>query len=313
MNKRYIDFVPKSTEVVLPEQSARRVHGAAHTQANISVGSYTSYRTTQPEGRPIMDVVPARQAYATSRPTSAPVARPTTAPVARPTAQTTRSPKSSIKVTNSNADRLKRAKSTSKSTRAPANFNTEKVFGNNYKKHTNTSRRPKYGEIEDFSEKFVKTDVEKRPLGGKNSASSAKAKKLVKSSFIEKTKEAAEKVIRGKAGKAPKSTPDEGEDADKIIESAAKSAKKVDDKLRLPRPQFVNTDKITKRPLSRTSRALSTTRVKKAPEPEKETTGVVTIINKPEQDSRVGLIVTIIITIILGAAAGTVAFLLLPK
>ena len=37
------------------------------------------------------------------------------------------------------------------------------------------------------------------------------------------------------------------------------------------------------------------------------------IIAKPEKDSKAGLIIAIILTIILGAAAGTVAFLLLPK
>ena len=44
-----------------------------------------------------------------------------------------------------------------------------------------------------------------------------------------------------------------------------------------------------------------------------EPKGPVTIIAKPEKNSHVGVIVTIILTIILGAAAGTVAFLLLPK
>ena len=39
----------------------------------------------------------------------------------------------------------------------------------------------------------------------------------------------------------------------------------------------------------------------------------VTIISKPEKDTKVGRVVAIILAIILGAAAGTVAFLLLPK
>ncbi len=47
--------------------------------------------------------------------------------------------------------------------------------------------------------------------------------------------------------------------------------------------------------------------------PKEEPKGPVTIITKPEKDSHVGIIVTIIMTIILGATAGTVAFLLLPK
>ena len=74
------------------------------------------------------------------------------------------------------------------------------------------------------------------------------------------------------------------------------------------RPAFVNTEKVRKRPLSKNVYP------KKPVVPKEEKpTAPVTIIDKPEKDSKVGLIVTIIITIILGAAAGTVAFLLLPK
>ena len=82
------------------------------------------------------------------------------------------------------------------------------------------------------------------------------------------------------------------------------------------KPKFVKTE-VKKRPLSPNSRKIVAT---KNTYPKKETDaakveskGPVTIINKPEKDSKVGLIVTIIVTIILGAAAGTVAFLLLPK
>lgn len=84
---------------------------------------------------------------------------------------------------------------------------------------------------------------------------------------------------------------------------------KVANKPKLPvRPAFVNTEKVRKRPLSKNVYP------KKPVVPKEEKpTAPVTIIDKPEKDSKVGLIVTIIITIILGAAAGTVAFLLLPK
>ena len=76
----------------------------------------------------------------------------------------------------------------------------------------------------------------------------------------------------------------------------------------LAKPAFVNTEKVRKRPLSKNVYQ------KKVVTPREETPSApVTIIDKPEKDSKVGLIVTIIITIILGAAAGTVAFLLLPK
>ena len=71
--------------------------------------------------------------------------------------------------------------------------------------------------------------------------------------------------------------------------------------------KFINQDKVAKRPLSKNV-------YRKNVEPAKESTKKpVTIIAKPEKDTKVGVIITIIITIILGAAAGTVAFLLLPK
>ena len=70
---------------------------------------------------------------------------------------------------------------------------------------------------------------------------------------------------------------------------------------------FVNTEKVTKRPLSKSVYQ------KKVVVPKEEPSKTVTIITKPEKDSKVGIVVAIILTIILGAAAGTVAFLLLPK
>lgn len=76
---------------------------------------------------------------------------------------------------------------------------------------------------------------------------------------------------------------------------------------RVPRPSFINQNRVTKRPLSKNVYQ------KKIETPVEEPKGPVTIISKPEKDSKAGLVVTIILTIILGAAAGTVAFLLLPK
>ncbi len=74
-----------------------------------------------------------------------------------------------------------------------------------------------------------------------------------------------------------------------------------------PKSPFINQSKIEKRPLSKNVYQ------KKLVVPKEEPKGPVTIITKPEKDSHVGIIVTIIMTIILGATAGTVAFLLLPK
>ena len=98
------------------------------------------------------------------------------------------------------------------------------------------------------------------------------------------------------------------DDKEKEIKRAAAKAEALNtEKMRVPQARFVNTEKVAKRPLSKNVYQ------KKIVEPKEEPQGLVTIIHKPEKDSKVGLIVTIIITIILGAAAGTVAFLLLPK
>ena len=75
----------------------------------------------------------------------------------------------------------------------------------------------------------------------------------------------------------------------------------------IPRAQFINQNKVEKRPLSKNVYQKKIEATKEVP------TGPVTIISKPEKDKHVSIVVTIIITIILGAAAGTVAFLLLPK
>lgn len=74
------------------------------------------------------------------------------------------------------------------------------------------------------------------------------------------------------------------------------------------KPKFINTHLVEKRPLSKTDYR-NRTPINAA---EETTTSPVTIIDKPEKDSRLGFIVTIILTILLGAAVGTVAFLLIP-
>lgn len=78
-------------------------------------------------------------------------------------------------------------------------------------------------------------------------------------------------------------------------------------KYQIPKSPFINQVNVAKRPLSKNV-------YQKKVEPTKEPkAGPVAIISKPEKDSRAGLVVGIILTIILGAAAGTIAFLLLPK
>ena len=91
-------------------------------------------------------------------------------------------------------------------------------------------------------------------------------------------------------------------------ESSGLTVKPKDNKVyKTPKSPFINQDKVVKRPLSKNVYQ------KKVEVPKEEPKGPVTIITKPEKQAHVSLIVTIILTIILGAAAGTVAFLLLPK
>ena len=75
----------------------------------------------------------------------------------------------------------------------------------------------------------------------------------------------------------------------------------------IPNTPFINQAKVTKRPLSKNV-------YRKKIEATKEgAIKPVAIVSKPEKDSKAGLIIGIVITMILGAAAGTVAFLLLPR
>lgn len=91
-------------------------------------------------------------------------------------------------------------------------------------------------------------------------------------------------------------------------ESQTKSQSKTQGKtFNIPRTPFINQEKVIKRPLSKNVYA------KRVVVPKEEPKGPITIITKPEKDAHVSLIVAVILTIILGAAAGTVAFLLLPK
>lgn len=140
------------------------------------------------------------------------------------------------------------------------------------------------GVIEDLNSNFVKAEVAKRPLGQNKAAEVA-------------LKEAkAEKVLSKPKASAAKPAP--------------KPESRVEGTFKTPSTPFINQEKVVKRPLSKNVYAKSA--VKEAAE-KPEPKGPVTIISKPEKDAHVSVVVTIIITIILGAAAGTVAFLLLPK
>lgn len=92
------------------------------------------------------------------------------------------------------------------------------------------------------------------------------------------------------------------------VDNTAKNFSQQNTKHTFMPPKFINQDKVSKRPLSK-----NVYRKKIEPAKESSSKKPITIIAKPEKDTKVGLIVAIILTIILGAAAGTVAFLLLPK
>lgn len=76
-------------------------------------------------------------------------------------------------------------------------------------------------------------------------------------------------------------------------------------------PFIRTTANVEKRPLSNSIPAKKP--VVKTPQIVEEASAPVTIIEKPEKDAHVGIIITVILTIVFGAAIGTVAFLLLPK
>ena len=142
---------------------------------------------------------------------------------------------------------------------------------------------PQFGVIEDLQSKFVKTEVVKRPLNGgvKRNSSGGDNKKTAEE----------EKVLRNAVRKA---------------DSAVKNESEPKKRIEMKTP-FVNTEKVTKRPLSKNVYQ------KKVVAPKEESSKSITIITSEKKDSKVGIVVAVIITIILGATAGTVAFLLLPK
>ena len=147
-------------------------------------------------------------------------------------------------------------------------------------------KKLRLGTVEDLNPKFVKTDVPKRPL----SSASHFATKKTGVAAVKAKKVGVQGVVRP-------------------VEKPVEKSKKKSDlgTYQTPKSPFINQGKVQKRPLSKNVYA------EKVVMPIEEPKGPVTIISKPEKQAHVGMIVTIILTIILGAAAGTVAFLLLPK
>lgn len=178
--------------------------------------------------------------------------------------------------------------------------------------HVQTPRgmEQQFGVIEDYEARFVETNVKKRPLGRRAevSAKQAVAKKVTKPTRTEVKNN--RRPVSAKLASKTRTVVD----ADAIFESALMEANELfdDDKPKkkenAPRKNpFVNTEKVEKRPLS------GSVGRKKVIVAKEEPSEAVTIITKEKKDSKISIIVAVIITIILGATAGTVAFLLLPK
>lgn len=163
-------------------------------------------------------------------------------------------------------------------------------------------KEPDFGVIEEYQPKFVQAEVKKRPLGAKPDMRQANAAKTAAKPASDAAAVKAKKIGARPFARAAKPAAKPAAPAKK-----AETKETKNDTLKVPKARFVNTEKVEKRPLSKNVYK------KKIVAPKEEPTGPVTIITKPDKGSHIGVIVTIILTIILGAAAGTVAFLLLPK
>lgn len=161
------------------------------------------------------------------------------------------------------------------------------------------------GVIEDLNAKFVSSEVEKKPLGSAQAGigsdlKEVKSRRLLGRKNRKTAVKPVEKPVENSESKVVRNVAP-GVRSAQNVQNAQKATYKM------PKSPFINQDKVAKRPLSKNAYQ------RKVVAPEEKPSGPVAIIAKPEKDKKVSLVVTIIITIILGAAAGTVAFLLLPK
>lgn len=187
-------------------------------------------------------------------------------------------------------------------------------------------REPFYGVIEDYQPAvtsntannyfaaFNGAKVEKRPLSHvKQAEAKVNDNPAVVAENDELAKAKAKKIRSPLFGMSRKSA--KAEKAAKSAESLDKPAvKPVKEQvgietMKTPKPSpFIKSAQVEKRPLSKNVYQ------KPAPKPAvTEPSGPVTIIDKPERDAHIGLVIAIVLTIVLGAAVGTFAFLLLPK
>ncbi len=309
MNRRYIDFVPAN-------------NSTANTKAPVktTVRKTTVVRTIEEDPIDFLDEsidalieVPVEAPVRTQRKSPAKLVRSAKSVKSARPVKPNPQPRSAM-VTRTRATKpapaVRRAPTVSTSVAPTINASTPAT------KKMPASSGLALGVVEDLNSHFVNTNVPKRPLSEKparpvqpvrRSAQPARrpAQSARRSTQPSVTDLKAKKV---KAGLSTKSV------ATSVKKPVSKPTPKTGlskeaSTYKAPKPTFINQNKVVKRPLSG-----GNVYHKQPPKATKEEPkGPVTIIAKPEKEKHIGIIVTIIITIILGAAAGTVAFLLLPK
>lgn len=204
---------------------------------------------------------------------SGPAAKPVTRPVAKPAAKSVARP-AARPVAAKPAAKPAPKKITRRITPPEDDFEVEEIFAERKQPAgVSPSKGVKFGVIEEYQPKFVRATEVKK------------------------------RPLGAPASKKPAQKPAAKAASKPVAKPAYKPAPLGQ------RTTFLNTNKIEKRPLSKNVYTKTPTIVPKEEKQEKP----VKIIEKPDKDSKAGLVIAIILTIILGAAAGTVAFLLLPK
>lgn len=326
MKQRYMDFVPTAKRQAGQISPARRMVTATgttpvkrvagrvtstknepegvrpmvanaemRTKSGMARASVSSARTTTPSARArAVNSVTTRQAKvikpvgtkvkATTKPVAARVTRPRMA--ARP-ADMVEGVKTADAATGTEVkQKEEKTKKTEEKPKGLKRFSLRRS-------EKKAEKKPALGEVEDWSNRFVNTNVPKRPLADANQTKRGVATTQTRRATVKETNQMRRGAIPAASGPMTR--------ANKMMVAGASGGR-----------NFVYPQKIEKRPLSGTNVYGKKPMVTK-PMSKEEPKGPVTIISKPEKQNHVGIIVAIILTIILGAAAGTVAFLILPK
>ena len=175
-------------------------------------------------------------------------------------------------------------------------------------KEVSFSGGPKLGVLEETTSRFVKTVVDKRPLSGGGAAQSV-AVGVDAADLIKQRQDGNAKLWAAKAIKVKNRTKKTAKTADNGVANSARVKKEANTGYNIPKSPFINQANLSKRPLSKNV-------YRKPEEITSEfasSTNAVAIVSQPQKESKWRMVIGIIVTAILGAAAGAVAFLLLPK